>query len=247
MVRDLEDAWAAVLRPTLVDFRGGAWFLSTPKGLNYFKRLFDRGNDPGRRTGRPGRCPPRATPTSPRTRWTTAGAALPERTFVQEFEAGSWRTSGAVFRRVLEARHRHPAGRGRSPGHRYAIGVDWAPGATSPWPWSTPPPTSWSASTAATRWSGPSRRGACRPWPSASAGQPAVRRAERHGRAHRGDTAADEPARRHRFQYHQRQQGGGRGRPGPGVRAGRAAACWTTRCCWASCWPSRPTACPLAW
>lgn len=47
MVRHLEEAWNAVLRPTLVDIRGGAWFLSTPKGLNFFKRLYDRGADPG--------------------------------------------------------------------------------------------------------------------------------------------------------------------------------------------------------
>ena len=47
-----------MLRPTLVDFRGGAWFLSTPKGLNFFKRLYDRGADPQLPgLARPGRCP----------------------------------------------------------------------------------------------------------------------------------------------------------------------------------------------
>jgi hypothetical protein len=30
----------------LTDYIGEAWFLSTPKGFNYFKTLFDRGQDP---------------------------------------------------------------------------------------------------------------------------------------------------------------------------------------------------------
>jgi hypothetical protein len=35
-VRELERAWQQVLRPCLTDYQGGAWFLSTPKSLNYF-------------------------------------------------------------------------------------------------------------------------------------------------------------------------------------------------------------------
>lgn len=47
MSRNLEEAWTAAIRPTLADFQGSAWFLSTPKGANYFKTLFDRaGTDP---------------------------------------------------------------------------------------------------------------------------------------------------------------------------------------------------------
>lgn len=42
MARNLEEAWTAAIRPTLADLRGQAWFLSTPKGENYFKTLFDR-------------------------------------------------------------------------------------------------------------------------------------------------------------------------------------------------------------
>ena len=58
MVRHLEEAWNAVLRPTLVDFRGGAWFLSTPKGLELLQaavRPRGRPRLPG--LGGPGRCP----------------------------------------------------------------------------------------------------------------------------------------------------------------------------------------------
>lgn len=42
MARNLEEAWIAAIRPTLADLQGKAWFLSTPKGNNYFKTLFDR-------------------------------------------------------------------------------------------------------------------------------------------------------------------------------------------------------------
>ncbi len=44
MVRNLEDAFENNIRPLLADYRGEAWILSTPKGNNYFKTLFDRGH-----------------------------------------------------------------------------------------------------------------------------------------------------------------------------------------------------------
>src|ERR1035438_6839098 len=37
MVPALEQAWQQSIRPTLTDLKGCAWFLSTPKGMNYFK------------------------------------------------------------------------------------------------------------------------------------------------------------------------------------------------------------------
>jgi predicted phage terminase large subunit-like protein len=45
MVRHLEEAWQQSIRPSLTDYQGGAWFLSTPKGDNYFKRLYDQANN----------------------------------------------------------------------------------------------------------------------------------------------------------------------------------------------------------
>jgi len=43
MVRRLEETWNAAIRPTLTDLAGDAWFPSTPKGLNYFHTLYQRG------------------------------------------------------------------------------------------------------------------------------------------------------------------------------------------------------------
>ena len=46
MVAKLKSSWEESIRPTLTDMEGDAWFLSTPKGLNYFYDLFQRGQTP---------------------------------------------------------------------------------------------------------------------------------------------------------------------------------------------------------
>lgn len=43
IARNLKEAWLRVIRPTLTDLQGDAWFLSTPKGKsNYFYELFQQ-------------------------------------------------------------------------------------------------------------------------------------------------------------------------------------------------------------
>jgi hypothetical protein len=48
MVPNLDQVWQQTIRPMLTGLRSEAWFLSTPKSMNYFKVLFDRGQDPER-------------------------------------------------------------------------------------------------------------------------------------------------------------------------------------------------------
>jgi hypothetical protein len=43
-VTKLEQAWEQAIAPTLIDFGGDAYFLSSPKGYNFFKTLHDRGS-----------------------------------------------------------------------------------------------------------------------------------------------------------------------------------------------------------
>lgn len=43
---NLEAIWTRCVRPTLTDYKGDAWFLSSPKGTNYFHTLFDLGQKP---------------------------------------------------------------------------------------------------------------------------------------------------------------------------------------------------------
>jgi len=41
----LEEMWEQCVRPSLMDRRGDAWFISTPNGFNYFNTLFLRSRD----------------------------------------------------------------------------------------------------------------------------------------------------------------------------------------------------------
>lgn len=43
MIKRLEEGWEQNIQPLLLDYQGEAWIVSTPKGDNYFKTLFDRG------------------------------------------------------------------------------------------------------------------------------------------------------------------------------------------------------------
>lgn len=42
---NLEVVWTKAIRPTLTDYKGDAWFLSSPNGEDYFYRLWRRGQD----------------------------------------------------------------------------------------------------------------------------------------------------------------------------------------------------------
>jgi hypothetical protein len=42
---NLESVWNKAVRPTLTDFKGDAWFLSSPNGENFFHTLWKRGQD----------------------------------------------------------------------------------------------------------------------------------------------------------------------------------------------------------
>lgn len=64
IVRDLEAAWMQAIRPTLTDYRGDAWFLGTPKGRNYFHRLFAKG-EAGDRNWKSWRLPTTMNPVIP--------------------------------------------------------------------------------------------------------------------------------------------------------------------------------------
>lgn len=39
----LEESWGKAIRPTLTDFQGDAWFISSPNGPTYFQKLYRRG------------------------------------------------------------------------------------------------------------------------------------------------------------------------------------------------------------
>jgi len=100
-VSNLEEAWNEAIRPTLADLEGDAFFLSTPKGKNYFYRMYLRGlNDPEWASWK---MPTSANPFIPAAEILAAREELPERVFAQEFQAEFIEDSGGVFRRITEA------------------------------------------------------------------------------------------------------------------------------------------------
>jgi len=93
---NLEEVWAAAIRPTLTDLRGEAWFLSTPKGKNYFYRLFQEATRPGWARWQ---MPTSSNPFIPADELEEARKTLPSIAFQQEYLAQFVEGSGALIRR----------------------------------------------------------------------------------------------------------------------------------------------------
>jgi len=118
-----EAAWTEAIRPALSDRRGRALFISTPRGRNWFWRLWQRGRD-GDEEWQSWRFPTTGNPYIAKSEIEEARRQLPERVFLQEFMAEFIGDQGIVFRRVTEA-----VGNWRekpyAEGHTYVMGVDW--------------------------------------------------------------------------------------------------------------------------
>ncbi len=123
MVPNLEQAWQSI-RPMLTDVQGAAWFLSTPKGMNYFKALFDRGQDPDRKDWASWQMATSENPHIDPAEIEAASLDLTESAFNQEYLALFVNWEGSVFRRVGEAATAM-ARMQREAGHDYVIGCDW--------------------------------------------------------------------------------------------------------------------------
>lgn len=121
-----EEAWTHALRPALSDRMGRAIFISTPKGRNWFWRLWTRGNDSGDADWQSfGPYPTTDNPYIAPSEVDEARRNLPERVFRQEYLAEFVDDAGGVFRRVMDAAVAVPQERAAE-GHQYAFGVDWA-------------------------------------------------------------------------------------------------------------------------
>jgi phage FluMu gp28-like protein len=124
LVPELERAWQATLRPMLTDLKGGSWFLSTPRGINDFKGLYDRGQDEEREDWASWQMPTSTNPYIDAAEIEAARKDMSEAQFNQEFLAQFVAWEGALFRRVMEAATASP-GAIRAANHTYAIGIDW--------------------------------------------------------------------------------------------------------------------------
>jgi hypothetical protein len=104
LIPNLDSAWQESIRPILTDHRGGAWFLSTPKGTaNYFHTLYQRGQDVNQPDWASWQMPTSANPYIDPVEIESARQDLTDLAFAQEYEAAFVSWAGAVFRRILEA------------------------------------------------------------------------------------------------------------------------------------------------
>lgn len=125
-------AWSAELRPSLSDKLGWMIAISTPKGANWFKDYYERGQvDPGEEDGihdhiESWHAPTEANPHIPPSEITDAKRELPERIFDQEYRAIFLEDSGGVFKKVRDrvvAEYDYTEFGGHAP---YYTGVDFA-------------------------------------------------------------------------------------------------------------------------
>ena len=82
-----EDAWQEAIRPALSDRKGRAMFISTPKGQNWFYRLWLRCLDPTQDEWHGWQLPTAANPYIDPAEIEAARLGLPERIFRQEYLA----------------------------------------------------------------------------------------------------------------------------------------------------------------
>lgn len=119
-----EEAWLEALRPALSDRQGRAMFISTPKGHNWFWRLWQRCQDDQQHEWRGWQLPTSDNPYIVDAEIEAARASLPERVYRQEYLAEFIDDAGGVFRGVAAVSTLDVAE--PSPGAQYVYGIDWA-------------------------------------------------------------------------------------------------------------------------
>lgn len=125
MVPALMDAWQYVLRPTLVDYSGDAYFLSTPKGRGGFWQMWQWGQDPHMPEWASWQMPSNVNPRLKQSELDAMRDTMPERVYQQEILATFLEDGGGVFRGVRKAATAEPQDSNHL-GHTYVFGVDWA-------------------------------------------------------------------------------------------------------------------------
>lgn len=121
-----EDAWLEALRPALSDRKGRALFISTPKGLNWFHALYQRGQDDATGEWKSWRKPTGDNPFIDPAEIEAARASLPDRVFRQEYLA-EFLADGSFFQGVdAAAVITAPEPPQAHAGHSIVGGLDWA-------------------------------------------------------------------------------------------------------------------------
>jgi predicted phage terminase large subunit-like protein len=108
-IDNLEEMWEQCVRPSLMDFCGDAWFISTPNGFNYFNELFlkARNSDDWASWQFSTMCNPHIAPSE----IAELRASLPKLVARQEIDAEFVQLAGALFKRQnINVIEHEPAG-----------------------------------------------------------------------------------------------------------------------------------------
>ena len=119
-----EEVWPEVVRPMLLERRGGALFLSSPNGHNWFWRLYQQGLEAGQRRWRAFHFGSGDNPLVAAEELAEIREGTPERIYRAEYEAEFLEGEGAMFTGVREAATAAVGAEPR-PGGQYVAGVDW--------------------------------------------------------------------------------------------------------------------------
>ena len=119
-VPDLMEKWNNVIRPTLIDLRGDAYFSGTPKGMNGFWVLYNQTGPDWMRW----QMSSYENPHIPKSELDGLKGTMLERAWQQEILAQFLEDGGGIFRYVQKAATATMRESGY-PGRQYAIGADW--------------------------------------------------------------------------------------------------------------------------
>lgn len=118
------DVWPEVVRPMLTERRGGALFLSSPNGRNWFWEVFRLGLEPTEPDWQSFHFTSYDNPLIAPEELEAIHRQTPERIWQQEYLAQFASDGGSVFRNVREAATA-PADAQPLAGRRYSAGLDW--------------------------------------------------------------------------------------------------------------------------
>ena len=105
-MRNWEEQWNTVIRPTLSDRIGGVLFISTPKGFNHFYDLYNRANDPVKGADYESfHFTSYDNPHVPKTELDKAAKEMPEDQFAQEYLADFRKQTGLVYKEFDRRTH----------------------------------------------------------------------------------------------------------------------------------------------
>lgn len=125
MIPDLMDAWNYVLRPTLTDFGGDAYFLSTPKGRNGFWQMWQWGQDDLYPEWQSWKMPSYVNHKIAPAEFDAMRDTLPEMVYRQEILAEFLEGQGSVFRNLHACMNAPETTPEAHAGHLLVAGVDW--------------------------------------------------------------------------------------------------------------------------